>query len=88
MQTPNGGGVWSAEIQAMAKELTYGKLDFQSLQGENVTLEELIRCLEIVRQSGNVVVVKLDGERSENQYQPRCSSSGLQLRNELLFTLL
>lgn len=32
------------------------------------TVEELIRCFEIVKENGNVAVIKFDGERTTNQY--------------------
>lgn len=33
-----------------------------------ITIEELISCAEIVRHNGDVFVIKLDGERKEKQY--------------------
>ncbi|MCW4467912.1 hypothetical protein OGH69_02955 [Flavobacterium sp. MFBS3-15] len=32
------------------------------------TIEELIQCFEIVKENGNVAVIKFDGERISNQY--------------------
>ncbi|MCB9235045.1 MAG: hypothetical protein H6581_25550 [Bacteroidia bacterium] len=34
----------------------------------NPTMEELIYCLEMVKESGDVAVIKFDGERTENAY--------------------
>lgn len=34
----------------------------------NSSFDNLIRCLEIVKENGDVCVVKLDGGRMDNQY--------------------
>lgn len=38
------------------------------LEKDNVSIEELISCFEMVKQNGDVVVIKFDGERKENYY--------------------
>ncbi len=38
------------------------------LDQSSCTIEELIQCLEVVKENGNVAVIKFDGERTSNQY--------------------
>lgn len=38
------------------------------LNKSHSSMEELIECVEKVRENGDVVVIKLDGERSKQQY--------------------
>lgn len=38
------------------------------LQNENSSLEKFMECMEKIKEQGNVVVIKLDGERDLNQY--------------------
>ena len=38
------------------------------LKNEQSSLEELLLCFEQVKNSGDVAVIKFDGERKENQY--------------------
>ncbi|OIN55616.1 hypothetical protein [Arsenicibacter rosenii] len=38
------------------------------LKKESPSFNELIDCFEQVKRNGNVVVIKFDGERSENGY--------------------
>jgi hypothetical protein len=38
------------------------------VEKENPTVEELISCLEQVKQNGDVAMIKFDGERVENHY--------------------
>lgn len=38
------------------------------LDNQNSSIGELIECLDIIREKGDVVVVKIDGERHENAY--------------------
>jgi len=38
------------------------------LSRSSYSLEELIKCFEIVKENGNVAVIKFDGERTASQY--------------------
>lgn len=38
------------------------------LKKENPSIEDLIKCFEIVKENGDIAVIKFDGERLENQY--------------------
>lgn len=38
------------------------------LENESLSFEDLIKCLERVKQNGDIAVVKFDGERIENSY--------------------
>jgi hypothetical protein len=48
---------------------------------DNPSLEELIRCFEIVKDNGGVAIIKFDGQRSENWYTTLISlpSKGLDM---------
>lgn len=37
------------------------------LNKESYTFDELINCLEDIKNEGDVVIIKLDGEREDNQ---------------------
>lgn len=39
-----------------------------ALERDQIDVIELIACLERLKEEGNVVVIKLDGERQEKQY--------------------
>jgi hypothetical protein len=45
------------------------------------SIEELIKCLELVRENGDVVVVKFDGERTKDQYTLFVTFSKLKNKN-------
>ena len=38
------------------------------IQSDQITSDDLLCCIELVRQSGDVIVLKADGEREENAY--------------------
>jgi len=38
------------------------------IESREVSTEDLFECLEMIKKDGNVVVIKFDGERQENQY--------------------
>lgn len=38
------------------------------IEKQDSSIEELIDCLEKIKSNGDVVVIKFDGERSENAY--------------------
>lgn len=38
------------------------------LDQEDVSIADLIACMEKVKEEGNVAAIKLDGEREENHY--------------------
>ncbi len=38
------------------------------LQKDDITIQELLECVEEIKEQGNTVVVKLDGGRQSNQY--------------------
>jgi hypothetical protein len=40
----------------------------QLINSNDVSLNDLIHCIELIKQNGDVVVIKFDGERGENQY--------------------
>ena len=45
------------------------KTEFEEIiNSHHPTLESLMRCVEMVKQNGDIVVLKLDGERKENHY--------------------
>lgn len=51
------------------------------LHKENPSIEELINCFEVVKNNGDVAVIKFDGERSENQYTIFISFSSKKARD-------
>lgn len=40
----------------------------ETLKKQSPSIEELINCFKQVRKNGDVAVIKLDGERSSNEY--------------------
>lgn len=38
------------------------------LDQENLSIEDLINCFEVIKDNGDVAVIKFDGQRSENKY--------------------
>lgn len=40
----------------------------QTIGGTNPSIADLIKCIDLVKAHGNVVALKLDGLRAENQY--------------------
>ena len=38
------------------------------LNNKNISLVDLFKCLELVKSNGDVVVIKIDGERNIDQY--------------------
>jgi len=38
------------------------------IEKDNSTLEELINCFELVKENGDIAIIKFDGERKENVY--------------------
>jgi hypothetical protein len=38
------------------------------VNGSNASLEDLIYCFDIIRQNGDVAIIKFDGERVSNPY--------------------
>lgn len=38
------------------------------LESDNITLDSLIKCAEQIKVDGNIIAIKLDGQREQKQY--------------------